>query len=91
MPHRDYYSTDVQSVAPGEIYEVDVEIWPTNVMVSPGGRLVLEIAGADTQGCGIFKHEHPEDRRSEVFGGVNVLHFGVGEGNYVTLPFIPKT
>jgi hypothetical protein len=24
---------------------VDVEIWPTNVMVSPGGRLVFEIAG----------------------------------------------
>jgi hypothetical protein len=90
MPHREYYSTDVQSIAPREIYKVEVEIWPMNVIVSPRGRLVFKIAGADTQGCGIFKHKHPEDRRGEVFATVNVLHFGVGEGNYVTLPFIPK-
>ena len=89
LPHREYLSTDVQEVREGEVYGVDVEVWPTNVVVSPGGRLVLEVSGADTQGCGIFKHEHPEDRGRERFGGLNWLHFGTGRQNYVTLPFIP--
>ncbi|KAJ9632336.1 hypothetical protein H2203_000741 [Taxawa tesnikishii (nom. ined.)] len=34
LPWRDYVSTDVQPVIPGEVYGVDVEIWPTNVVGS---------------------------------------------------------
>ncbi|KAL9094465.1 MAG: hypothetical protein Q9165_003315 [Trypethelium subeluteriae] len=89
LPHREYFRSDVQAVRPGEVYEVDVEVWPTNVVVSPGGKLVLEVSGADTQGTGIFKHEHPEDRKPEVFRGLNRIHFGEGRENYVVLPFIP--
>ena len=89
LPYREYFSTDVQEVNPGEVYPVDVEVWPTNVVVSPGGRLVFEISGADTQGSGLFQHEHPEDRSTEKFGGLNRIHFGTGKENYVTLPFIP--
>ncbi len=59
-PYRDYFSTDVQPVMPGEIYAVDVEIWPTNVVVLPGEKLSIEISGGDTQGVGIFRHEAPE-------------------------------
>jgi len=62
LPHRDYYSTDVQPVIPGEIYAVDVEVWPTNVVVEEGGKLVLEVASGDTQGSGIFLHNSPVDR-----------------------------
>jgi hypothetical protein len=90
LPRRDYKSTDVEPVLENTVYAVDVEIWPTNVVVSPGARLVFELAGADTQGCGIHKHEHPDDRKEAVFKGWNKLHFGVGEGNYLTLPFIPS-
>ena len=89
LPHREYLSTDVQAVQADTVYEVDVEVWPTNVVVEAGGRLVLEVASGDTQGTGIFGHNHPEDRGEEVFGGVNRLHFGGGRGNYVTLPVIP--
>ncbi|KAK1807410.1 hypothetical protein LTR12_018241 [Friedmanniomyces endolithicus] len=32
-PHRDYLSSNVQLLRPGEIHTVDVEIWPTNVIV----------------------------------------------------------
>ena len=62
LPHRDYYSTDVRPVIPGEVYPVDVEIWPSNVIVEKGGKIVLEVASGDTQGSGLFQHNSPEDR-----------------------------
>ncbi|KAF4625091.1 hypothetical protein G7Y89_g13077 [Cudoniella acicularis] len=62
MPYRAYRSTDVQEVHKGVVYAVDVEIWPTNVVVEKGGRLALEVSSGDTQGCGIFKHESEIDR-----------------------------
>ncbi|KAM5349875.1 hypothetical protein ACJ41O_006380 [Fusarium nematophilum] len=62
LPWREYLSTDVSPVIVGEIYEVDVEVWPTNVVVEKGGKLVVEVASGDTQGSGIFKHDDPVDR-----------------------------
>jgi predicted acyl esterase len=62
LPHRDYTSKDVSSVVPGEIYPVDIEIWPTNVVAEKGGRVVFEVASGDTQGAGIFLHNDAEDR-----------------------------
>ncbi|KAJ5953537.1 hypothetical protein N7454_000433 [Penicillium verhagenii] len=88
LPHRDYYSTDKLPVVPGEIYPVDVEIWPTNVVVEKGAKIVLEIASGDTQGSGMFQHNSPIDRSVERFQGQNHIHFGHGD-NYVTLPIIP--
>lgn len=89
LPHREYRSTDVQEVNPDTVYEVDVEVWPTNVVVEKGAKLVLEIASGDTQGTGIFGHNHPEDRSEQVFGGINHIHFTKEHRNYVTLPIIP--
>ncbi|KAF2003499.1 X-Pro dipeptidyl-peptidase protein [Amniculicola lignicola CBS 123094] len=88
LPWRDYFSSDVLPVVPGEIYAVGVEIWPTNVIVEEGGKLVFEVSSGDTQGSGIFQHNHPEDRE-EVFGGLNCLHFGEGVENWVCLPVVP--
>ena len=62
LPWRNYYSTDVQPVIPGEIYPVDIEVWPTNVVVEKGGKIVFEVASGDTQGSGIFTHDDPQDR-----------------------------
>lgn len=59
-PWRDYFSTDVQPVIPGEVYGLDVEIWPTQIVLQKGERLSFEISGGDTQGVGIFSHESPE-------------------------------
>lgn len=50
LPHRQYRSMDVQEVKPETVYEVDVEMWPTNVVVDQGGKLKLEVASGDTQG-----------------------------------------
>lgn len=62
LPHREYLSTDVQPVKAGEVYPVDIEIWPTNVVVGRGGKLVLEVSSGDTQGAAIFQHNSPVDR-----------------------------
>lgn len=92
LPYRDYFRGDVQPVVGGEVYGVDVELWPTNVVVQAGARLVLEVSSGDTQGSGIFTHRGEKDRTEERFGGVNHVVFEEGEahGNYVTLPIIPE-
>ena len=62
LPWREYLSTEVQPVIPGKVYSVDVEVWPTQVVVEKGGKLVFEVGSGDTQGSGLFLHDHPEDR-----------------------------
>jgi len=89
LPYREYLSTDVLPVIPGEAYACDVEVWPTNVIVEKGGRLVFEVSSGDTQGSGIFCHDDPTDRSEEKLRGVNHIHFGRSFVNYVTLPVIP--
>lgn len=89
QPHRDYTSADVLPVACGEVYPVDVELWPTNLVVAAGGRLAFEISSQDTDGSGMFMHTDPEDRSPDVLRGSNHVHFGPGCVNYLRLPIIP--
>ncbi|PIG81604.1 X-Pro dipeptidyl-peptidase (S15 family) protein [Aspergillus arachidicola] len=90
LPYRNYYSTDVLPVIPGEVYPVDIELWPTNVVVEAGNRLVLEVSSGDTAGTGIWGHDDPIDRAEAVFNGLNHIHFGPNYANYITLPVIPN-
>ncbi|KAF5687231.1 hydrolase family [Fusarium circinatum] len=90
LPHRNYTSKDVQPVIQGEVYGVDIEVWPTNVIVDKGGKLVFEVSSGDTQGSGIFLHNDQVDRSPEVFQGSNHIHFGPRQQNYITLPVIPN-
>ncbi|KAJ6076980.1 hypothetical protein N7499_008961 [Penicillium canescens] len=89
LPYRDYFGKDAQPVEEHEKYKVDVEVWPTNVVLEQNETLVLEIAGRDTQGVGKFSHEHPSDRDPKVFGGLNSLEVG-NEQSWLTLPIIPS-
>jgi len=89
LPHRDYTRVDLLPVIQGEVYAVDVELWPTNVAVEKGGKLVFEVASGDTQGSGIFLHNDPIDRAPDTFQGTNYVHFGPQFLNYVSLPLIP--
>lgn len=89
IPYRNFFSTDVQSVVPGEVYPVDVEIWPTNVIIGKGHTLALQIAGHDTQGSGLFEHTHPEDRADAKLKGWNGIHVGPSHESYLVLPIIP--
>lgn len=88
-PHREYRSTDVLPVESGVVYAVDVEVWPTNVVVGKGHRLVLEVSSGDTQGAGLFEHNSEEDRPRDRLEGLNTIHFGPECDNWILLPLIP--
>jgi predicted acyl esterase len=78
----------VQEVKVGEVYEVDVEVWPINVVLDEGETLVFEIARHDTQGMGKFSHDHPKDRKTEILDRMNEVHVG-GDRSWLLLPVIP--
>ncbi|KIW40027.1 uncharacterized protein PV06_08582 [Exophiala oligosperma] len=88
-PHREYLSTDYSPLAPGEVYPVDIEIWPTNVVMSKGDRLVFEVSSGDTQGAGLFEHNSKDDRSQETFAGNNHVHFGKDYENWLLMPVVP--
>ncbi|KAK4230154.1 cocaine esterase [Podospora fimiseda] len=89
LPYREYTANDVLPVIQGEVYAVDLEIWPTCVVLGKGDRLVLEVASGDTQGSGLFLHNDPVDRASELLQGMNHIHFGKQYENYLVVPVIP--
>jgi predicted acyl esterase len=89
LPYREYTKKSEESVIIGNVYAVDVEIWPTNVVVEKGGKIVLEVASGDTQGAGNFVHDGAVDRSNEKFDGWNHVHFGPAFENFVTLPIVP--
>ena len=46
--YRPYHTHDEeQKLTPGEVYEVDVEVWPTCVVVPKGHRIALSVRGRD--------------------------------------------
>src|SRR4029453_934775 len=77
---------DLAPVTPGESVAVDVEIWPTSVVLAPGHRLVLEIRAHDDPGIAPFHHTHPGDRR---WGGAMTVHTGPAHESCLVVPVIP--
>jgi predicted acyl esterase len=48
LPYRPYHTHDEeQKLSPGKVYEVDVEVWPTCVVLPKGHRLALSVRGND--------------------------------------------
>jgi uncharacterized protein len=48
LPYRPYHTHDEkQPLTPGQVYELDVEIWPTCIVVPAGYRLGLSVRGRD--------------------------------------------
>ena len=98
-PEKPYHPHDERlSVMPGEIYEVEVEIWPTSIVVPAGYRLALTIAGKDFErpeaqglmkGSGIFLHDDPADRPVALFGGHCTIHTGGDRASHLLMPLIP--
>ncbi len=107
QPYRPWHTHDeTQPLTPGEPVEVDVEIWPTSIVVPPGYRLALSVRGKDYEvdgkdialpnapypmkGVGPFLHIDPDDRPADVFTCRNSLHFAPGKQPYLLLPVIPE-
>jgi predicted acyl esterase len=91
-PWRPWHSHDeLQKLTPGETVTLDIEIWPTSIVVPAGWRLVLTLAGRDFEHAapGRMLHDDPADRPAEIFGGVTTVHGGVDGGSWLLLPKIP--
>jgi predicted acyl esterase len=47
-PWRPYHTHDErQPLAPGEVVELDIELWPTSIVVPKGHRIALSVRGRD--------------------------------------------
>lgn len=89
LDYRPHHTHDeVQPLVPGEVVALDIEIWPTSVVIPPGHRLVLEVGGAELRHSH-FNHNDPQDRPVEVFGGTTKIHTGPDKPSYLLLPLIP--
>jgi predicted acyl esterase len=105
LPYRPYHTHDeLQKLAPGAPVELDIEIWPTCIVVPRGWRIALTIRGCDYEhddapatlsnmknpmkGCGPFTHDDETDRPPAVFGAEVTLHFE--RQPYLLLPVIPN-
>ena len=95
-----------EPLTPGDPVDVDVEIWPTSVLIPAGYRLGLSLQGRDFElpgdgpwpsaygvtmrGNGIFVHDEPADRPADTFGGQTTLISGGARPGYLLLPVIPR-
>ncbi|MFK4296547.1 putative acyl esterase [Arthrobacter sp. GAS37] len=108
LPHQPWHRhTRTLPLNPGRPVDVDVEIWPTSLVIPPGYRLGVTLSGRDFQmpgdgpwpvaygieqrGNGVFVHDDPDDRPTGIFDGVTTLHTGPGSGTSLLLPVIPAT
>jgi predicted acyl esterase len=106
FPYRPWHSHDDEwPLTPGEPVELDIEIWPTCIVVPVGYRVGFSVRGKDYEydgtdagianaaypmkGVGPFTHKDPVDRPRAIFGGRNTLHFNATMTPYVLLPVIP--
>ncbi len=103
---RPFHSHDrSEPLTPGQVYELDIEIWPTSIVIPADHRLALTVLGKDFErpgtglqmktfvnefrGSGPFLHTDPEDRPNIVFGGRATIHTGEAHPSYLLLPVIP--
>ena len=104
--YRPYHTHDViEPLIPGKIYELDVEIWPTSVVIPTGYKIGLTVRGKDYEyagegarissfvnemkGSGPFLHNDPRDRPPEIFDAKVTLYGGGERASHLLLPVIP--
>ncbi|MDI9332664.1 MAG: CocE/NonD family hydrolase [Alphaproteobacteria bacterium] len=105
-PYRPYHPHDeVQLLTPGKVYEFDIEIVPTCIVIPAGHRLAVTVRGKDYEypgpathlsnmkypmtGCGPFTHTDPKDRPAKVFDGNVTIFTGGARASYLLAPVIP--
>jgi uncharacterized protein len=107
LPYRPWHTHDEEwPLRPNEPVELDIEIWPTSIIVPTGYQLALSVSGKDYEvdgrdvalpdapypmkGVGPFLHIDPDDRPDCTFATRNTLHFAPGQRPYLLLPVIPQ-
>jgi predicted acyl esterase len=97
-PWRPFHAHDeAQALVPGEIYEIQLEIWPLSIVLPRGSVIELVLAGRDFdrpdatgpyKGSGFFLHDDPLDRPAARFGGAHTIHTGGAHASSLLLPFL---
>jgi predicted acyl esterase len=97
----------VEPLKKGSVYEFDIEVVPTCIVVPAGHRLALTIRGKDyvypgpagvlsnmkypMTGCGPFTHTDPKDRPAKIFDQEVTVYSGGKRSSYLLVPVIPAT
>ena len=106
LPYRPWHTHDEkQLLTPLQPVDLDIEIWPTSIVIPVGYSFVLNVRGKDYRyddkgvtlpfdnqvmyGVGPFTHENPIDRPVEIFHTNNTLHWDQGFSPSLLLPIIP--
>jgi hypothetical protein len=75
LPYRPYHTHDREEpLTPGEVYELDVEIWPTSIVVPAGYRLGLTLRGSDYEYEGELEESRLGTFKNELTGVGPFLH-----------------
>ena len=78
--YRPYHSHDErQTLAPGTVYEVDVEIWPTSLVIPAGYAIGLTIRGSDYEYEGETAPTRLTTFKNELRGSGPFLHDDSGD------------
>ncbi len=86
LPYRPYHAHRRRLyLTPGEIVEVQVEIWPTSMVFKKGHRIRLDVQPRDGVGSQGYMHYHADYNT-----GTNTVHAGGDKPSYLLLPVIPS-
>ncbi len=107
LPYRPFHTHDESwPLTPGEVVELQVELWPTSLVVPPGYSIAVTVTGQDFQfraepsdpsiygipmrGHAFFLHDDETDRPSSVFDNVMTVLSGPGRESALMLPVVPR-
>lgn len=107
LPYRPFHAHDEKwPLMPGEKVDLDVEIWPTSVIIPKGYRVGINLTGTDyeltdesqwttatpwgTVWKGSADYTHKGDSWMKELHGNTTLHAEGAEKPYILLPIIPK-
>jgi putative CocE/NonD family hydrolase len=86
LPYRPYHAhLQRQPLARGEVVRLEVEIWPTCMVVRKGHRIRLDIQPRD--GVGSFPYTHYS---ADYNTGTNTIYAGGDKASCLLLPVIPE-
>jgi putative CocE/NonD family hydrolase len=87
LPYRPYHKHRRRLyLSPGEIVQVQVEIWPTSMVFKKGHRIRLDIQPRDGVGSTGYMHYHADYNT-----GMNTVYAGGEYESFLLLPVIPKS
>jgi hypothetical protein len=87
LPYRPYHKHRRRLyLSPGEIVQVQVEIWPTSMVFKKGHRIRLDIQPRDGVGSAGYMHYHADYNT-----GMNTVYAGGEYESFLLLPVIPKS